>query len=579
MVGIDSRSFNVNEFEGDRQTPTDMKEILQLAEEYLKSVGFTYIRINQPSPKLSRATPILLAEIVVDKTKPTALLYAHLDKQPYMDDEKFEKWDGVPPWELRWNADKSRAYGRGAADDLSGVIAIGMAVEAFLASQGREKLPCNIKVIYETEEEAGSFSLVDQIQQNRDFFSSTNCVIITDVVNPAQGIPGLTVSLRGMVKIDAIMTAKDGNNLIDEQTAMYKLLARLVHDDHSLAIAEIAKADKPLTGQERHGYSLVPTSIEILKDMAGLLPETLLTVPADKVSLLEAQLRKSYVNARPEHRVAGNVVFGAAGARLAFRLRKNADAALFKTRLEEVLSQMNPFRLKLSVTKVDGPGKATFDLILRSANKDPHSGITGGPFPIPEIQLARMIDQLVGLDGVLHFPSLQEMVEEGASALTALSLKPETNCVSTHARALVEIRLAPGNDAKRACQVLKKYLIEKTPPGFALVFKEDKDGSEPWMTDIDLPVYSLMMKALNVGYSATTSEPQACLYGCGGSIPFVKKLSTALGNVYPLCIGAYDPDSRAHEPNESLSMVDLLGCARSIAYFLTHIESAFPRDV
>jgi acetylornithine deacetylase/succinyl-diaminopimelate desuccinylase-like protein len=90
-----------------------------------------------------------------------------------------------------------------------------------------------------------------------------------------------------------------------------------------------------------------------------------------------------------------------------------------------------------------------------------------------------------------------------------------------------------------------------------------------------------MMEALNIGYSSTTpgSDPKACLYGCGGSIPFVKKLMTALGNVHPLCIGAYDPDSRMHEPNESLSMVDLLGCARSIAYFLAHIERAFPKCV
>jgi len=28
LVRVDSRSFNVNEFEGDRTTPTDMKEIL-----------------------------------------------------------------------------------------------------------------------------------------------------------------------------------------------------------------------------------------------------------------------------------------------------------------------------------------------------------------------------------------------------------------------------------------------------------------------------------------------------------------------------------------------------------------------
>ena len=32
MVRIDSRSFSVNEFEGDRKTPSDMKEILDCAD-------------------------------------------------------------------------------------------------------------------------------------------------------------------------------------------------------------------------------------------------------------------------------------------------------------------------------------------------------------------------------------------------------------------------------------------------------------------------------------------------------------------------------------------------------------------
>lgn len=253
LVGIDSRSFNVGEFEGDRKTPSDMREILQAAEAYLRDAGFGYVRINEPPPSPGRATPILLAEIHAGKDKPTALLYAHLDKQPYMDGADFAKWDGVPPWVMRWNEDRTRAYGRGAADDLSGVVAIGMAAEALLRACGSdpknpssasvpldsagltrmagddrrgqsesdpsaparspadlEKLPCNIKVIYETEEEAGSLSLVEQIRQNRDFFSGSDFVIITDVINPAQGVPALTTSLRGIILVEAAVSADSG---------------------------------------------------------------------------------------------------------------------------------------------------------------------------------------------------------------------------------------------------------------------------------------------------------------------------------------------------------------------------------
>ena len=95
MVAIDSRSFNVNEFAGDRKTPTDMQEILQLTREYLEAIGFVNIKINQPPPGPERSTPIIMAELIAGKDKPTLLMYAHLDKQPYIDDEKFRKWAGV----------------------------------------------------------------------------------------------------------------------------------------------------------------------------------------------------------------------------------------------------------------------------------------------------------------------------------------------------------------------------------------------------------------------------------------------------------------------------------------------------
>ena len=87
MVRIDSRSFSVNEFEGDRKIPSDMKEILDCAVDSLQKIGFKKIKINTPPTDLRRATPILLAQIAVSPDKPTLIFYAHLDKQHYMDDD------------------------------------------------------------------------------------------------------------------------------------------------------------------------------------------------------------------------------------------------------------------------------------------------------------------------------------------------------------------------------------------------------------------------------------------------------------------------------------------------------------
>jgi acetylornithine deacetylase/succinyl-diaminopimelate desuccinylase-like protein len=95
---------------------------------------------------------------------------------------------------------------------LSGVISIGMAIDATLRAiesdpenilkDKLQALPCNIKILYETEEECGSHSLEEQISQNQSFFNDVDCVVITDVINPATGHPVLTSSLRGITQLE-----------------------------------------------------------------------------------------------------------------------------------------------------------------------------------------------------------------------------------------------------------------------------------------------------------------------------------------------------------------------------------------
>ena len=584
MVGIDSRSFNVNEFPGDRQTPTDMKEILQSAENYLRRIGFSHIQVNRSPTGEELPYPILMAEIPVSKEKPTVLCYAHLDKQPYMDNEKFEKWGGVPPTKLRWNAEGTRAYGRGAADDLSGVISIGLTVDSILKALGFDaknpsneilnKMPCNIKIIFETEEECGSHSLIEQIQQNREFFNLIDCVIITDVVNPATGVPGLITSLRGIIQVEATVNPRDAKSPVDAQTALYKMLATLIHADHSLAVSGIADADIPMTREEIQGYEAVPTSIEQLKETGGLLPQTKLTVTPAKSAVLKGQLRRSFVNSRPGHRVSGSVIFGCAGTRITFH--KSLNPGVLKDRLQRILESMNPFNLKIRLTERSvNSGRVELDLVVQASEKDPHSGINGGPFPVAELQLAKMVDGLFHDDGSLH-PEIDSEVQtpgDGPKAtLRALHVDDPDRVwpfEDPSAKALVEIRLAPGNREDRALEFLKSHLTEHVPGGFDLSVVPDK-GASPWMTEITQPLFPLILDSLEKGYGQ-----KACLYGCGGTIPFVPKLMDALGNVPPLCLGPYDPEARMHEPGESMSLTDLLGCSRSIVHFLAHYKEVF----
>ena len=583
MVRIDSRSFSVNEFEGDRKIPSDMKEILGCASNYLQQIGFNKIKINTPPESCINATPILLAELTISASKPTLLFYAHLDKQPYMDDEKFKKWGGIAPTKLTWNSDRTRAYGRGAADDLSGVISIGMAIDATLRCieshpENRLKdklqaLPCNIKILYETEEECGSHSLEEQISQNQIFFNDVDCVIITDVINPATGYPGLTTSLRGITQLEVFIDACPTASL-DSQTALYKLLATLIREDHSLAVDAIARADIPVTTEERTGFSYVPTSVNFLRNSAGLLPETLLTVPVEVTSILEAQLRKSTINVRPGHRVAGSIIFGSAGARISFKLSSDPDT--LQSKLLEFFKKTNTFNLKITLRKIEGDSENTsFDLVLTASTKNPHSGMNGGPFPVAELQLAKMIDKLVSSDGSL-VPEIQKICsisseKPGMKTRSLFVEKDESVKLfeDPGAKAMVEIRLAPGNQEKQAEIALKTYLQGKLPKDYMIKTKFDR-GAAPWITPITHPVFPIALEALEMGF-----DRKACIFGCGGSIPFVAKLTNTIPGAQPLCLGPYDPDSQMHEPGESLSMADLLGCTKSILHLIARIDKAF----
>jgi acetylornithine deacetylase/succinyl-diaminopimelate desuccinylase-like protein len=227
--------------------------------------------------------------------------------------------------------------------------------------------------------------------------------------------------------------------------------------------------------------------------------------------------------------------------------------------------------------KVVSEKPLSIDVFLRSAEKDPHSGVNGGPVPVPELQLACMIDALISSDGRWH-PQLEALRNKGGSMSQVQTLRINSDLTSqipgdVSARSWVEIRLAPGNNEFQAEGALRSHLEKNIASGFELEIKSDK-GASPWMTDIAHPVFPLILDSLEKGFNE-----RACLYGCGGTIPFVAKLMQALGNVHPLCLGAYDPDARMHEPGESLSMPDLLGCTRAIIHFLARIDDAYGKPV
>src|SRR5437588_1276183 len=102
---------------------------------------------------------------------PTVLAYGHYDVQPA---EPLDLWE-TPPFEPTIRSGK--IFARGSVDDKGQLFLHVKALEAHLAT--RKKLPLNVVVIAEGEEEVGSEHLAEFVQKQKKLLAA-DAVVISD---------------------------------------------------------------------------------------------------------------------------------------------------------------------------------------------------------------------------------------------------------------------------------------------------------------------------------------------------------------------------------------------------------------
>ena len=135
--------------------------------------------------------PIAYGEWLGAPGKPTVLIYGHYDVQPV---DPLELWT-TPPFEATVRAGK--IYGRGSVDDKGQVLMHIAALEAHLRARG--KLPINVKVVVEGEEEIGSANFEDFLARHRELLAC-DLAVISDTAVFDEDVPSLTIALRGLVR-------------------------------------------------------------------------------------------------------------------------------------------------------------------------------------------------------------------------------------------------------------------------------------------------------------------------------------------------------------------------------------------
>jgi acetylornithine deacetylase/succinyl-diaminopimelate desuccinylase-like protein len=119
------------------------------------------------------------------------------------------------------------------------------------------------------------------------------------------------------------------------------------------------------------------------------------------------------------------------------------------------------------------------------------------------------------------------------------------------ARAKVSMRIPPGQDTQAALDALKAHLMANVPWGARLDFFYEESGDATVLGSDNFAV-EVWREAFEEAFGKEAVE-----MGAGGSIPFIATFAELYPDAPILVVGASDPTSAFHAPNESQDLADL----------------------
>jgi acetylornithine deacetylase/succinyl-diaminopimelate desuccinylase-like protein len=163
----------------------DVQQAAEYAADQLRRIGFEQVQVIP-----TKGHPLVYGEWLKAPGKPTLLIYGHYDVQPV---DPLDLWES-PPFEPTIRG--GNLYARGAADDKGQTMLVFKALESLMTVNGR--LPVNVRVLIEGEEEAGGESIEQYV---RAYPERLRCdaAFICDTGMPSPELPALVYGLRGIV--------------------------------------------------------------------------------------------------------------------------------------------------------------------------------------------------------------------------------------------------------------------------------------------------------------------------------------------------------------------------------------------
>ncbi|MFC4737056.1 dipeptidase [Bacillus daqingensis] len=222
-----------------------MEEAVTFLTKYLTEIGFDKVERRETG-----GHPLVYAEYTGAEGAPTALFYGHYDVQPA---DPYDLWDSAPfSPEIR----SGRLFARGASDDKGQVFMHLAVFEAMMKTEGR--LPVNVKVLIEGEEEIGSEHLYTYLDNNKEELAS-DFALISDSGMVDKGVPTILYGLKGFTGLEVTLTGPDrdlhsglyGGAVKNPAMAMAQLLATMKNTDEQVTVDGFYESAEDLPEAER----------------------------------------------------------------------------------------------------------------------------------------------------------------------------------------------------------------------------------------------------------------------------------------------------------------------------------------
>lgn len=319
---------------------------------YLKEIGFDEVEKQE-----TEGHPLVYAAYNgAGEDAPTVLFYGHYDVQPV---DPIDQWKSDP---FQAEVRDGRLYARGSSDDKGQVFMHLAVFEAYMKTEG--KLPLNVKVCIEGEEEIGSENLYNILQEKKEQFQA-DFAVISDSGMAAKNQPTILYGLKGFTGIEITVNGPDhdlhsgmyGGAVRNPIIALSHILASMKDENEVITVDGFYDDVEPLSGAERKLMEQAPS--EDFVEATGI-PETV----SEK-----GYTAKEHTMGRPTFEINGiyggyqgegtkTIIPSSATAKITCRLVPGQDPEKIQELLEAHVNKVAPAGVTLEVKKEKLSSKA-----------------------------------------------------------------------------------------------------------------------------------------------------------------------------------------------------------------------------